>query len=440
MYSDFQKKMDAYLDRYCELYSYSGILRVTLKDEVIYERCMGEANIDTGEMIKPDSRFNFYSLSKPFCAIGLLKLVDRGLVDLSAHPSKYTPWAEGFDARVTIDSMLRHTSGMPDYSQLPEGTKNVDSRDALRESVDMLKTLPMNFAPYEGVLYSNINFTLSASIIEQVSGMAYADYMQKEVFEPLGMKSAVVNRVGLKIPDHVSGHDINGEKTVTVTRYGVSWMLGAGDIVGTVDDVYCLNRAIKHRLLLKPETWEKVLTPLENSTFGYGCAVSLWHGKERIQHNGGSTGFRTLHIQLPEDDFDLILLSNRGYGNSRGTISEAAWRAFYGDMKDGASVAAAMDKGYIQDVTSGAVLDGFLPKLPAAVEMSAEEEAYYLGDYGGQVLSKRDDRYVFTDRNGRKLICLYVGDGLFCNTVIDEGYRITKDAEGYPCFWGKRKA
>lgn len=440
MYTDFQQKMDAYLDKYCEIYSYSGILRITLKDEVIYEKCMGEANIDTGEMVKANSRFNFYSLSKPFCAIGLLKLADKGLVDLYAHPSKYTPWAEGFDERVTIDSMLRHTSGMPDYGQLPEGTRTIDSKEGLRQSVDALKRLPMNFAPYEDVLYSNINFTLSASIIEHVSGMEYAEYMQKEVFEPLGMKTAVINRVGLEIPDYVTGHDINGEKTITVNNYGVSWMLGAGDVVGTVDDVYCLNKAIKNRLLLKPETWEKVLTPLENSNFGYGCAVSTWHGQKRIQHNGGSTGFRTLHIQLPDDDFDLILLSNRGFGNSRGTISEAAWRAFYGDQKSIAGEIPEMDKGCIKDVKSAAAFDGFLPKRPEAVQMSAEEEAYYLGDYGGQVLSKRDGGYVFTDQNGRELLCICVGNGLFCNTVIDEGYQITKDAEGYPCFWGKRKA
>ena len=440
MYHDFCKKMDAYLDRYCELYSYSGILRITLKDQVIYQRCMGEANVDTGEPIKPDSRFLFYSLSKPFCAIGLLKLVDRGLVDLSAHPSKYTPHASGFDPRVTIDSKLRHTSGMPDYSQLSGGIGRSRSREELYASVEALKKLPMNFAPYEDVLYSNINFTLSTLIIETVTGEAYADYMKKEAFEPLGMKTALVNQVGLEIPRLVTGHEINGTRTFTVNNYGVAGMLGAGDIVGEVEDVYCLNRAIKHRLLLKPETWEKVLTPLENSNFGYGCAVAPWHGVKRIQHNGGSTGFRTLHIQLPEDDFDLILLSNRGFGNSRGTIAEAVWRAFYGDMKDGASVSTAMDKGYIQDVTSGVSMDEFLPKLPKAVKMSDEEEAYYLGNYGGQVLSKRDDKYVFTDENGRELICIYIGNGSFCNTVIDEGYRITKDEQGDPCFWGKKKA
>ncbi len=439
MYNDFQKKMDAYLDRYCEMYSYSGILRITLKDEVIYEKCMGEANVETGEMIKPDSRFILYSLSKPFCALGLLKLVDRGLVDLSAHPSVYAPIAKGFDERVTIDSMLRHTSGMADFGQLPPRKEKLKCKADLLEGIEKLKELPMNFAPYESVLYSNINFTLCAEIIENVTGQSYADYMKQEIFEPLGMKDALVNRYGLEIPRLVTGHDINGARTLAVKDYDVIGMFGAGDIVGTVDDVYCLNRAIKHRLLLKPETWEKVLTPLEHSTFGYGCAVFQWHGKTRIGHNGGSTGFRTLHIQLPEDDFDLILLSNRGYGNSRGTIAEAAWRAFYGDMKGDIGESTAMDKGYINDVTSGVSMDGFLPKLPAAVEMSAEEEAYYLGDYGGRVVSKRDGGYLFTDQNGRQLLCIYVGNGLFCNTVIDEGYQITKDADGAPCFWGKKK-
>ncbi len=78
---------------------------------------------------------------------------------------------------------------------------------------------------------------------------------------------------------------------------------------------------------------------------GMGCTISSWHGKHRITHNGGHTGFRTLHIQLPEDDFDIILLSNCGFGDARNAFSEAIHDAWYG-TGHGESTKIEMDKEY----------------------------------------------------------------------------------------------
>lgn len=62
-------------------------------------------------------------MTKPFCAIGLLKLKDKGLVDINSHPSRYVPEALGFDSRVTIRQMLNHISGLPDFvAVLPESS------------------------------------------------------------------------------------------------------------------------------------------------------------------------------------------------------------------------------------------------------------------------------------------------------------------------------
>jgi hypothetical protein len=123
-------------------------------------------------------------------------------------------------------------------------------------------------------------------------------------------------------------------------------MLGAGDILGTVDDVYCLNTAYKNKLLLSDKTWEEIVLPCELNSMGLGNTIFTWHGKRRINHNGGHLGFRTLHVQLPEDDFDIILLSNSGYGDARNVIAEMVYTAFYGD--DGSlGERVEMDKGYL---------------------------------------------------------------------------------------------
>jgi len=437
--SAFTEKMDRYLDEYCRLYKFSGILRVTQRDQVLYERCMGYADQASQTPVTPDTVFTLYSMTKPFCAIGLLKLVDRGLVDLDAHPGKYVPEAAKFDSRVTIRRLLHHVSGLPDYGQFPEMVEQLERDFDISASIRFLSEQPLNFEPGTSTLYANINFVLSARIIEEVSGIPYADYMKQEVFEPFGMKTAIVNRRDAVIPNHATGYDIDGSAMVPARPF-VASMFGAGDITGTVADVYCLNQAIKHRKVLKPETWELVLTPSELNSFGMGCTVYQWHGKQRITHNGGHSGFRTLHVQLPEDDFDLILLSNAGYGDSRGTLSEAVYKAFYGDDSAGGKK-QAMDAGYIQAVDGGAqtAADEFLPRMPEHVPMTAEEEEKALGQYGPICMEKDGADYCIIQKNGRRLNVYHAGNGALVNRFIDEGYRLQPAADGVLTLMGHRK-
>lgn len=322
---------DKAMTEYCARGKFSGLVRITHRDEIIYQRCEGIENPETGEKITENTHFTFYSLSKPFCALGIMKLVDKGLVSLSAHPGEYVPEARGFDEGVTVYDMLHHTSGMPDFADCDDYEIFSRSREALdmRKKVKELAKYPPHFAPGTSTLYANINFALCAMIIEDVAKREYSEYMKSEVFEPLGMKTAAIDKLSLRIEHRATGfEEVDGE--IVPVQNNISWMLGGGDINGTADDVYCLNQAIKNRLLVSEKAWKEILTPADINSFGCGCSVSLWHGKERITHNGGHIGFRTLHIQLPEEDFDIIILSNYGFGTPREDLSEMIYEAFFG--------------------------------------------------------------------------------------------------------------
>lgn len=335
------------ITNYCQENQIFGVLRVTVKDKIVYQQEMGYADLERKVPFTDASMFTFYSMSKPLCAIGLLKLKDQGLVDLDAHPSKYVPEAEGFHEKVTIRQMLQHISGLPDFEQIPEFAEKYAPGlpEKTREHLKLLTAYPNYFEPGTAGKYTNINFVLSALIIENVTGVSYPEYMNKEVFEPLGMKTAQIDR-GQYIPNRVQGYDLQDGKSVPVEKWR-DWAIGAGDVIGTVDDAYCLNLAIKNRLVLSNETWEEALTPTPINKKAMGSTVIPWHGKHRIFHNGGHMGFRTLHLQLPEDDFDIILMSNSGYGDARNDLIEFIYEAFYGE--DGSLVEKMdMDTGYIR--------------------------------------------------------------------------------------------
>ncbi len=335
------------IEEYCEENSIMGVLRVTVKDEVRFEKYIGYSDLERRLPFTPASVFTYYSLSKPFCAIGLMLLWDKGLIDLDAHPSAYVPECKGFDGRLKVRHLLHHVSGVPDFSQTEEfrNAYKTGPYEKLREHLSLISEYPMLFEPGTEDRYTNINFVICALMIENVTGRRYAEYMKTEVFTPLGMVSTVVDTPDMQIEGRVVGYTLTDGR-LTPVKKDCNWMFGGGDLIGTVDDVYCLNRAIKHRLLLSDAAWDEILTPSPINKMGKGCRITEWHGKHRITHNGGSLGFRTLHIQLPEDDFDIIFLSNSGFGNARKDLAEIVYGTFYGERSDtGEDV--EMDKGYI---------------------------------------------------------------------------------------------
>ena len=173
---NFKERADAFLDNYHKENDFFGIIRVTHKGKKVYEKMMGYANAETGEKIEHDSIFTLYSMSKPLCVIGLLKLYDKGIVDIDRHPGTYVEEAMGFDYSLTIRHMLHHISGLPDFAQVP-GFKEKYAPgvpDKIREHLKILKNYPMNFAPGTDTMYANINMILCALICENVSGIGKA--------------------------------------------------------------------------------------------------------------------------------------------------------------------------------------------------------------------------------------------------------------------------
>ena len=344
-------ELDAKIRDYCSESLMSCALRVTHKDQILMDTSYGFADHEKQLPFTKDSMFTFYSLSKPFCALGILQLVDRGLVDLDSHPGKYLPEAAAFDSRVTIRHLLQHTSGVPDFAPSAGYIQPYAPgyADKAREHLKFVADFPSFFAPGTDARYSNIGYFVSALIMENISGLSYPEYMRKFVFDPLGMKTALVDNETLQIPNRVQGYHAldEAETQIAPCEKSHDWMLGGGDLVGTVDDVYALNHAVKHRLLLKPETWEQVLTPSPLNNKGFGCTITQWHGKTRVTHNGGHRGFRTYHVHLQEDDFDIIILSNCGFHNTgRSDISEMIYNAFF-DESATAEKPLEMDTGYI---------------------------------------------------------------------------------------------
>jgi len=164
----------------------------------------------------------------------------------------------------------------------------------------------------------------------------------------LGAKTAVIwDEFNPIVSDNtVKGYELDESGNLFEVPRATLALLGAGDIIGTVDDAYTLHEAVKNRLILKEETWREALTPSKFSRLAWCGRVNDWHVRVRIMHHGGHTGFRTLHTYLPDDDFDLILLSNSGWGDARHDVAEIVYEEYYGVSKTQAQK-VKMDGKYI---------------------------------------------------------------------------------------------
>lgn len=149
--------------------------------------CYGRQRLtDVPGTVRDDSLFLAASLTKPVVAMGLLKLVERGDVSLNDRVVELLPEFTGAPRRpMLVRHLLTHTSGLPDM--LPNNTKLRQANSTFDKFFEGTCAVSLDFPPGHGVQYQSMGFVLLAEIIQRVSGRSYGDFLQEELFEPLGM-------------------------------------------------------------------------------------------------------------------------------------------------------------------------------------------------------------------------------------------------------------
>jgi CubicO group peptidase (beta-lactamase class C family) len=192
----------AALQPYVEKHALAGaVTLVADKDKVLSLEAVGYTDVEAKKAMNTDSLFWIASQSKPITATALMMLVDEGKVKLDDPVSKYLPefrdqWLiVGKDDDfmllrrpkhpVTVRHLLTHTSGMPFSSAMEHPTLDLLT---LRDAVRSYALTPLRTEPGTKWAYSNAGINTAGRIIEVVSGMPYEDFLDKRLFEPLGMK------------------------------------------------------------------------------------------------------------------------------------------------------------------------------------------------------------------------------------------------------------
>lgn len=281
--------LDTYLDANLDNNSAGMAIMVIKEGKVVYRNAKGMANKQTGLAIGSDTGFRLASVSKPFTAMAVMQLYEQELLTFDTPIINILPELSSAWQNITIDHLLRHQSGIPDFlndlklDEWIEGLTNqmVVEHFAIYDGLE--------FEPGSKFEYSNSGYLLLAEIIERVSGELFEDYMMQHFFLPFGMTDSYITDEN-SIPR--ANDALNYATQTTVFGHSSFNVNGSTGQVSSLNDMEHFIKALYQGLVVSAET------------------INLY--ADRINHNGSTDSFRSLILFFQEADWQLVILANDG--------------------------------------------------------------------------------------------------------------------------------
>jgi len=293
---------------------HSGLIISVWKNDVnLYTGMKGNAK--PKHPITEHTQFRLASLSKTFTAIAILKLYEQGLVNLENSILDYIPELDQSWQGITIHHLLAHQSGIPDIFNDLDTHRIIDNEITNSKIFQYFVENPMlEFDAGSKEDYSNTGYILLAKIVSIVTGNKFADFMESEIFIPLGMNHTYILDENVEITEqtamnHAVDHKIFGRD---------SFSYGSATQVSSMVDMQRFLLAFMMGEILQPETKALMMTTFtkgDDSLFngtGYGIFYFSDEGEAVYGHTGGHDGFRTIYAINREKNAFIVILGNGG--------------------------------------------------------------------------------------------------------------------------------
>ncbi len=216
-------------------------IAVARGSEIVYAKGFGKSNVEDAVPARADTRYPIGSNTKQFTAAGILMLQDRGLLNINDKLSKFLPEIPHAD-KVTIRELLTHAGGYAEYTER-EDFDEVGNRPAtLAQIVGTVDARPLAFTPGTKREYSNTGYALLTMVIERLSKKSYAQFMQDNIFGPLGMTSTYVRTYADTKPNVATEYEsfaLGPWEHALSLDY--TWFAGAGSIISNAQDLVKWN-------------------------------------------------------------------------------------------------------------------------------------------------------------------------------------------------------
>jgi CubicO group peptidase (beta-lactamase class C family) len=318
--------------------NFSGEIIVSKNGQIIFEDYKGYINFATKTPMNAESPIHLASISKTFTGMAILKLWEQKKIDLTSSVASFFP---GFPyADVTIEQLLSHRSGLPDYTHFMESQKyalkvfknkrgrkvkrmklvskeppyrigNYNNGDVLSYMIE--KRPARQAMPNMVFKYCNTNYVLLALIIEKITRKDYPTYMSETIFKPLNMNNTFI--FNAKVADkYFPSYDYR-LRPYKIEKY--DFIYGDKNVYSTVRDMVLWDNALSSGSFLAASTLDMAYepkSPVVNNyhNYGFGWRMLLKPNEDKIiYHNGWWHGNNTVFTRLLSNSTSIIILGNR---------------------------------------------------------------------------------------------------------------------------------
>ncbi|QBE62661.1 serine hydrolase domain-containing protein [Pseudoduganella lutea] len=296
-----------------------GITVIATKDgKTVFRKAYGLSDVDAKQALAPEAVLRLGSITKQFTAIGILMLADEGKLALTDDITRFLPDYPAGGRHVTIEHLLTHTSGIVSYTSKKDFGDVMGKDVSVEQAIDFFKNEAPEFAPGSKFKYNNSGYFLLGAIIEKVSGLSYARFMDERIFKPLGMAHTGYEGTGAALKP-VPGYSVQDGQATLSRPLSMAWPYAAGALVSTVDDLARWQAALVDGKLVRPDTLRRAFTPYtladgKAGPYGHGWFVGKLHGTPLVFHGGNINGFATDAVWLPDERIYVAVLGNREGG------------------------------------------------------------------------------------------------------------------------------
>jgi CubicO group peptidase (beta-lactamase class C family) len=304
---DFVSKAEALIQRYVDDGGFQGVVLVRSAGVTLIRKAYGWSNAEWGVSVTPAAKFRIGSITKQFAAVAVLQLEEQGQLSLIDPITRFYAEAPAEWSNVTIENLLRHTSGIFEYTQLPAFQTRLPQTPA--EIIASVHDRPLAFAPGTRFEYSNTGYVLLGLIVERASGLSWAEYVRHNILDKAGLRDIGYDRTERILAQRAAGYRGDGIHLINADFVDMTLPYSAGALYSTADDLDRWFEALEQGQVITPASFQKMTTPgLGN--YGYGLGISQFNGTPAYTHTGGIHGFATAMMRSPSLRYTAVILSN----------------------------------------------------------------------------------------------------------------------------------
>ncbi len=305
---DLTAKVDEYMNAFVKAKNAGGAVLLARDGKVLVSKGYGLANAELNVPNSSSTKFRIGSLTKQFTSAAVMILQERGKLNVKDAACKYLDNCPDAWKEVTIHQLLTHTSGIPNFTAVPDWKTKKVLNLTPAETLALVREAPLRFKSGEDYEYSNTGYFLLGLIIEKVSGQSYETFLKENIFAPLKMNDTGYDS-GQILPNRASGYSRRGEAVTNAAYADRSVPFAAGGLYSTVEDLYRWLASFDTEQILKKTSIEAIFTP-DKKNYGYGWGIGSYKNHRLVTHGGSIEGFQSHIFRFPENRAAVIVLLN----------------------------------------------------------------------------------------------------------------------------------